>query len=386
MPPKTLDGSDPRRAPRRSAAAGAGGGPGTAQQGLLRGPRQPRWGCGGCGEDANWACRTQCRACGKAAPRTVAERAKQADALWYAKRAQGEASAAAARPRQAPAPKQQQRQVPGKPRKQPPHPPGPRTFAEVVMDLGIIDDDADQASDAGGGAGDRVEHLLELRYWRERRQAALRAKEFGKADLEQCDAKLEELAQAEREARPWAHRVQAASQKYARAVAQADRAQADVETARKVLTNLEMVLAAAKEEQATAEAELAKVKAQARPEAMAVDHQSVEAAVEALRLAVGLAGMDLGQVLAAVVAKPVSAAEGAMAPTPPAAEQPDAGRAALHMPAPATPAMRPPPLTQDTIPPGQRTPATERSRSTGRKEDDASSVASGRRGATRGRR
>ena len=255
------------------------------------------------------------------------------------------------------------------------------------MDLGIIADDADQASDAGGGDGDRVEQQLEQRYWREHRQAVLRAKELGKADLDMCDAKLEELAQAEREARPWAHRVQAASQKHARATAQADRAQADVDTARRVLTNLETVLAAAKEEQAAAEAELAKVKAQARPEEMAVDHQSVEAAVEALRLAVGLAGMELGHVLASLVPRPVPPAEGAPASTPPAAEQPGAGKASTtQMSAPATPAARPQPTSQDTIPPGQRTPAADRSRSAGRRDDDASSVASGRRGAARSRR
>ena len=219
MPPSAPDGNGPRRAPRRPAAAAAGAAAGSDKTGLLRGPRQPLWGCGGCGEGANWACRTQCRACGKMAPRSVADRAKQADAQWRARRAEAAAKVAVPALRQGATGKQQPRTAPAKPRK-PAHPtPGPRTFAEVVMDLGILDGEDDQVSGAGGTDEERAEHQLEVRYWRDRRQAALRAKEYGKSDLDLCEAKLEELAAAERDARPWAHRVQAASQKHAWAVA-----------------------------------------------------------------------------------------------------------------------------------------------------------------------
>lgn len=46
---------------------------------ILRGPRKPFWGCGGCGQDENWACRTACRDCGKGAPRSVVDKAREAD-------------------------------------------------------------------------------------------------------------------------------------------------------------------------------------------------------------------------------------------------------------------------------------------------------------------
>ena len=43
----------------------------------LFGPKTPVWGCS-CGESANWASRIKCKACGKAAPQTIADKAKAA--------------------------------------------------------------------------------------------------------------------------------------------------------------------------------------------------------------------------------------------------------------------------------------------------------------------
>ena len=45
---------------------------------LLRGPREPHWACG-CGEAGNFACRLKCKACKRPAPRSVANRAREAD-------------------------------------------------------------------------------------------------------------------------------------------------------------------------------------------------------------------------------------------------------------------------------------------------------------------
>ena len=42
---------------------------------FLKGPKTPFWGCGGCGEASNWACRMACRECGKAAPARVQQAA-----------------------------------------------------------------------------------------------------------------------------------------------------------------------------------------------------------------------------------------------------------------------------------------------------------------------
>ena len=44
---------------------------------VLYGPKTPVWGCS-CGESTNWASRIKCKACGKAAPQTIADKAKAA--------------------------------------------------------------------------------------------------------------------------------------------------------------------------------------------------------------------------------------------------------------------------------------------------------------------
>jgi cell division septum initiation protein DivIVA len=46
------------------------------QQGVQGGSRNPVWGCG-CGEAANWASRAKCRQCGRDAPTSILNRAKQ---------------------------------------------------------------------------------------------------------------------------------------------------------------------------------------------------------------------------------------------------------------------------------------------------------------------
>ena len=43
---------------------------------VLRGPKTPHWGCGRCGESANWASRLVCKQCGKAAPQATADKAR----------------------------------------------------------------------------------------------------------------------------------------------------------------------------------------------------------------------------------------------------------------------------------------------------------------------
>ena len=41
---------------------------------VLRGQRDPEWGCG-CGCDRNWASRTRCRECSRTAPRSILDKA-----------------------------------------------------------------------------------------------------------------------------------------------------------------------------------------------------------------------------------------------------------------------------------------------------------------------
>eukprot|EP00972_Heterocapsa_arctica_P091671 13520047-Heterocapsa_arctica.AAC.1 len=49
-----------------------------------QGNRNPTWGCP-CGTDGNWACRPDCRQCGKSAPSRIREAAIKAQAEHKAK-------------------------------------------------------------------------------------------------------------------------------------------------------------------------------------------------------------------------------------------------------------------------------------------------------------
>ena len=53
------------------------GGKNCTSDDVLPGPHAPAWSCN-CGQDGNWACRIVCRACGKSAPRSIADKARAA--------------------------------------------------------------------------------------------------------------------------------------------------------------------------------------------------------------------------------------------------------------------------------------------------------------------
>jgi hypothetical protein len=59
---------------------------------VLRGPREPTWGCG-CGRDENWASRTKCRGCGRSAPQSTLAKAKTADKAARERDRKGDADA-----------------------------------------------------------------------------------------------------------------------------------------------------------------------------------------------------------------------------------------------------------------------------------------------------
>ena len=79
----------------------------------------------------------------------------------------------------------------------------------------------------------------ELRYWRERKAAAARAGPFAVADMELCDKEIQRLTTAAKAARPWATRVQGASQALEKARAHRERVGEDLAAARAAVAALE---------------------------------------------------------------------------------------------------------------------------------------------------
>ena len=405
MPPKQQHGNGPVACAPRSAAAGgrgaggaahggqAGGwgrGPGGGEGGivLLRGPRQPLWVCGGCGEDANWACRLRCRGCSRFAPRSVQDAARSADAAWQLqqtdKRATpGEAAKAAARQ----GPKRQRAQ------RTPPPPPtlAGATFADVVKRMGLDagreqrDEAMDQKVEEEVPSTMPEETATKLRYWRERWQAAIKAGEYGKEDLQECDKRIEEVLDAAKAARPWISRIQGATQRQARALAQQEVARADVDAARAALSNLEVVLQAATAEAEEATAALEAIKAEEQPVAQV---PNVAAALHALRLAAEQAGLDLASLAAQLVAPPAATQPAQLSPQPLQAHVVPSAQAQQPQVLATPVAHRPASQAESAcfIPPGQQTPtANDRSRSPGRgSELDAVSVGSAGRSRSRG--
>ena len=299
-----------------------------AEPAVLRGPRSPLWGCR-CGEASNWACRIRCRGCDAAGPRRIV--------------AAAQAAAGAAKPARAGT------ASPTKPRARTQASPGGsrskgKTFADVVRDLGLGETSSDDTSmddevaDDQGAVGAR-----EARYWRERKAAAVRAGPMAADDVAFCDAKLGEIAAVRRQARPWATRVQAATDAFRKAEAKLKTATADLAAAHAALAALEASHKHAELEFANTTAALAVVKAEVAPTVCSAASPlpaTVDDALRALQQAAREAGLD-AQVLTNALQFATSGRDGAMAVNGTGAAAPDADPGAARAGASATAPGRP---------------------------------------------
>ena len=333
----------------------------------MAGPKKPWWGCK-CGEGANWACRLACRACGRQAPRSIADAARANAEAKPGAKVGGKPGRVAPTTSGGPQP----RQVPaGKA--------SGRTFADVVRALGLgqnLPPTSDDPMDAAPSMPE--EAAAQWRYWKDRRAAAARAGEFGKHDLAVCDKELADLQAAARASRPWAARVQAATHRSDRARQQREEALADVAAARAALAHLEGVLVAAEAEVEIATKELAAVQAEALPEgaAPASPTPDLDRALATLVQAASSAGVGL-EALAERVAAAALAGAGH-------------GRSERSQEIPPEQVTPPTPTLHPPATPRQATPCPQgpgRSRSRGREVDDGVSEAASEdgRGGRRGR-
>jgi hypothetical protein len=166
----------------------------------------------------------------------------------------------------------------------------------------------------------------ELRYWRERRAAASRAGDIGAADVAECDAHLTAIEARGRAARPWAARVQAATDTQKAAEVRLAAAELDLAAARAAVMHFDGEVAEARAAATAAQAELAAVRAEGTPGAATALRMPVspDVAVAALRAAADAAGTTLEALLAAVLASaggPAAAAGSAGGLLPPGGVQ-----------------------------------------------------------------
>ena len=168
--------------------------------------------------------------------------------------------------------------------------------------------------------------LTQLRYWKERRAAAARAGPLAEADVAECDGRIKALEQEALKARPWAARVQAATDALRAAAERSDKVQADLAAARRAAQALELEAAHAQEALARAESSLAAVQAEGAPQcppgtaaAGGLTPSSVAAALDVLALAGaavqqggggGAGGAAMSQLVEQLRALVVSAAAG----------------------------------------------------------------------------
>ena len=183
---------------------------------LLPGPRSPEWGCS-CGFEANWACRIRCQRCDWPAPQRISDAARAAAKTWLpgspASQGKRAESYAAMVKRLLPLPKGETEAV------------GDVFMAPVSPAAGRQDPALPGSEQA------------QLRYWRERRAAAIR---YGaKADVQKCDQQVASLSQATQAARPWSVRMQAAMGAHRAAAAKVESGLADLAEARRAVQHFE---------------------------------------------------------------------------------------------------------------------------------------------------
>lgn len=335
-------GMGAERAGGGNARCGAAGEPA-----VLRGPRKPEWGCP-CGHSGNWACRVRCQRCGRAAPQRIAEAARAAAACRTTAAPGPGGGSSAEATRSAPRSHGAPGAVP--------------TFAEVVERRWPARGSQARGAGgagaapppAGGSAGSSdSRRQTELRYWRERRAAAVRAGPCAVLDVEECDRHIKSIEQGLLAARPWAARVQAATDARKAAADRAVSARRDLAAARRALEALEAEAVEADAALGRAEAALAAVQAEGagrpgyaagRPAAPSAN--DVDAALRVLGAAVAGcgAGVDTGaaevwmEQLRGVVGTAHSAAAGGAADGAVAAAGGRDGSAQLGAPDAAGPA------------------------------------------------
>ena len=236
-------------------------GPRQPETAVLPGPRKPEWGCS-CGQADNWACRVRCLRCDRSAPQSILGAARAAARTWKA----GKPAAALQGARD-----QQSRGDQA-----------PLSFAEVVarylpsVGHGSTERGSTGTSSAAPSGDVTMEpvaspdspearRLTQLRYWRERRAAAVRAGPLAEADVAECDGRIKELEQEALAARPWAARVQAATNARKLATDKRDKICADLAAARRAVQALEAEGAQAEAAVARTESALAAVQAEGAP-------------------------------------------------------------------------------------------------------------------------
>ena len=240
--------------------------------------------------DGNWACRVACRGCGRQAPRSVADAARAAHAAATSGSNGKQGGATTTKERGQPHSQRPAAQ---------PGAAGARSFADVVRSMGLVAGQQQPKHEHPEPTQDMPdETAAQWRYWKERRTAAAKAGDFGKQDVDLCDAKLAELQAVAKASRPWASRVQAATHRHDKARLQKESAQADVEAAKAALAHMEGVLAEAIEEERTAAKELAAVRAEATTQASQPAPKGVEDALAALLRAAARDQVDVAALAA----------------------------------------------------------------------------------------
>ncbi len=245
---------------KNSRAKQLGSGSGKPELAVLPGPRKPLWGCS-CGCADNWACRLRCHRCERPAPQTTADAARAAAATWLPQRSaaprgrpQNSGGARAARQVQ---PEETFAQIVARRYRSGPGPSPGTPSATADGDTPM-----EPVSTPGGPEEQRV---TQLRYWKERRAAALRMGEMGAPDVQECDGRIKELEQAALAARPWATRVQAANDARKAAVDKLESIRVDLTAARQAAQVLEAEEAKAQTALTAAERTLDAVQAEGAP-------------------------------------------------------------------------------------------------------------------------
>ena len=224
---------------------------------VLPGPRKPIWGCS-CGHADNWACRVRCQRCDKAAPQRFSDAARAAAKTW-----------------QAHGPARTRTNAKGQSRR-----PGLTSSSASYADMAkrfLPSTSAGSAAESPTApAGDQpmvqaasqeeskqAPHQVQLRYWRERRAAAVRA--GVDSDVQACDEHIRTLQQAAQAAKPWEVRVKAATDAQRAAATKMAAVESDLAMARQMVVHFEAEARTAKEALTEADAALAKVQAEGAP-------------------------------------------------------------------------------------------------------------------------
>ncbi len=245
---------------KNSRAKQLGSVSGKPELAVLPGPRKPLWGCS-CGCADNWACRLRCHRCDRPAPQSTADAARTAAATWLPQRS----AAPRGRPQNSGGARAARQVQPEE------------TFAQIVArryGSGPGPSPGTPSATAGGDTpmepvstpgSPEEQRVTQLRYWKERRAAALRMGEMGAPDVQECEWRIKELEQAALAARPWATRVQAATDARKAAADKLESIRVDLTAARQAAQVLEAEETKAQTALTAAEQTLAAVQAEGAP-------------------------------------------------------------------------------------------------------------------------